>query len=201
MSGAKGVKIADVDLPNSLKPGDRATARIDATNTSNFIAPWDDDRCNSGNVGLLVEGVLVGPDGEEHVGDTVCAEQHDIVASYEVTSEVSFEAPQTEGTHRFEAYVRTAETGKESSRVSESIDVYRDSNDAPEEAPDDDSNTGNPFNLPDPSDSTGPGEGVLAGLWEIVPTWGWGLGAIVLAGVAYTYTRPLWSIVGGVMPA
>ena len=199
MAGAKGVKIADVDLPDSLRPGDRATARIDATNTSNFIAPWDEDRCNSGNVGLLVEGVLVGPDGEEHVGDTVCAEQHDIVASYEVTSNVSFEAPHAEGTHRYEAFVRTAETGEESSRVSESVDVYRDSDDAPEEAPDDDSNTDNPFNWPDPPDPTDPGSGLVGNLWEIVPMWGWGLGAIVLAGVAYSYTRPLWSIVGGVV--
>ncbi|TKX70955.1 hypothetical protein [Halorubrum sp. GN11GM_10-3_MGM] len=153
MAGAKGVKIADLEVPESLRPGDRATARIDATNTSNFIGPWDPDKCNDGNVGLLVEGVLVGPNGEEFVGDTVCAEQHDIVTSYEVTSDVPFEAPETEGTHRYEAYVRTAETGEESSRVSESIDVFRDEDDAPEEPPDDDNNTDNPFNLPDPSGS------------------------------------------------
>lgn len=139
MSGAKGVQVSEVDLPESLKPGDRATARIDATNTSNFIGPWDDDRCSKGNnYGIRVEGVLIGPNGEEYVGDTVCAPQHDIVASYEVTSRVSFEAPETDGTHRYEAFVRTAETGEESGRVSGSVDVFEDAEDAPEEPPEDD---------------------------------------------------------------
>lgn len=139
MSGAKGVQVSEVDLPESLKPGDRATARIDATNTSNFIGPWDDDRCSKGNnYGIRVEGVLIGPNGEEYVGDTVCAPQHDIVASYEVTARVSFEAPETDGTHRYEAFVRTAETGEESGRVSGSVDVFADAADAPEEAPEDD---------------------------------------------------------------
>ncbi|SFR59729.1 MULTISPECIES: hypothetical protein [Halorubrum] len=138
MPGAQGVQIEDVDLPDSLGPGDSATARIDMTNTSNFINPWNANRCNEGNnYGLLVEGVLVGPDGEEFVGDTVCAKQHDIVASYEATSEVTFEAPERDGTHRYDAFVRMAETGEESSRLSESVDVYGDSGDAPEEAPDD----------------------------------------------------------------
>jgi|GEM_PF-2979158 hypothetical protein len=45
------------------------------------------------------------------------------------------------------------------------------------------------------------GLSVLDRIWEVVPLWAWGLGAIVLAGVAYTYTRPLWSVVGGVIPA
>jgi len=137
MPGAQGVQIEDVDLPDSLDPGASATARIDMTNTSNFINPWNANRCNEGNnYGLLVEGVLVGPDGEEFVGDTVCAKQHDLVASYEATSEVTFEAPERDGTHRYDAFVRLAETGEESSRLSESVDVYGDSGDAPEEAPD-----------------------------------------------------------------
>jgi hypothetical protein len=181
MSGAKGVKIADLDLPDSLRPGDRATARIDATNTSNFISPWDPDKCNDGNVGLLVEGVLVGPNGEEFVGDTVCAEQHDIVASYEVTSDVSFEAPETEGTHRYEAYVRTAETGEESNRVSESVDVYRDEADAPEDPPDDDGPTDNPFNLPDFPDPAAPGEGLATRVNLLILAIG-GLGAAYALG-------------------
>ena len=45
------------------------------------------------------------------------------------------------------------------------------------------------------------GLSVLDRIWEIVPLWAWGLGSVVLAGVAYTYTRPLWSVVGGVVPA
>ncbi|TKX86213.1 hypothetical protein EXE43_09595 [Halorubrum sp. SS5] len=132
MAGAKGVKIAALDLPDSADPGDLVTARVDATNTSNFIGPWDPDRCNSGNAGLLVEGVVVGPNGEEHVGDSVCAPQHDIITSYEVTSEVTFEVPERDGTHRYSAYIRTVETQKESSRLSESIDVYGNGSDAPE---------------------------------------------------------------------
>lgn len=138
MAGAKGVEIAALDLPESLRPGDTATARIDCRNMSDWISPWDADRCNSGNVGLLVEGVLVGPNGEEWVGDAVCAEQHDIVASYEATSRATFEAPESDGTHRYEAYVRTVETGEESNRVSASVDVYADEEDAPEEAEEDD---------------------------------------------------------------
>lgn len=137
MAGAKGVEISNVDLPSSLNPGDRATARIDARNGSNWISPWDDDRCSGDNVGLLIEGVLVGPNGEEFVGDTVCAEQHDIVISYEATSRVTFTAPETPGTHRYEAYIRTAETGEESSRVSASVNVYANEEDEPTEAPDD----------------------------------------------------------------
>ena len=133
MAGAKGVKIAALDLPDAADPGDQVTARVDATNTSNFIGPWDPDRCNSGNAGLLVEGVVVAPDGEKHVGDSVCAPQHDIVTSYEVTSEVTFQVPEQDGTHRYDAYVRTVETQEESSRLSESIDVYGDGSDAPEE--------------------------------------------------------------------
>ena len=59
MPGAQGVQIEDVDLPDSLDPGASATARIDMTNTSNFINPWNANRCNEGNnYGLLVEGVL-----------------------------------------------------------------------------------------------------------------------------------------------
>ncbi|MUW13926.1 hypothetical protein GJ633_04060 [Halorubrum sp. CBA1125] len=138
MTGAKGVQISNVDLPDSLNPGDRATARIDATNTSNWISPWDQDRCNEGNnYGLLIEGVLVGPNGEEHVGETVCAEQHDIVASYEATSRVTFDAPETDGSHRYEAFIRTAESGEESSRVSKTIDVYGDDSSEPVDPPDD----------------------------------------------------------------
>ncbi|EMA57165.1 hypothetical protein C469_15573 [Halorubrum lipolyticum DSM 21995] len=171
------------------------------TNTSNFINPWNANRCNEGNnYGLLAEGVLVGPNGEEHVGDTVCAKQHDIAVSYEATSEVTFEAPESDGTHRYEAYVRMAETGEESSRISESVDVFADEEDAPEEAPEDDEGSAWPGGGSG-DDGGGVSLSLLDGLWEIVPTWGWGLGAIVLAGVAYTYTRPLWSIVGGVMPA
>ena len=142
MAGAKGVKIAALDLPDAADPGDQVTARVDATNTSNFIGPWDPDRCNSGNAGLLVEGVVVAPDGEEHVGDSVCAPQHDIITSYEVTSEVTFQVPEGDGTHRYDAYIRTVETQEESSRLSESIDVYGDGSDVPEESGGDDDLSG-----------------------------------------------------------
>lgn len=36
---------------------------------------------------------------------------------------------------------------------------------------------------------------------EMIPLWAWGLGAIVLAGVLYTYTRPLWTLAAGVVPS
>lgn len=170
MAGAKGVEIAGVDLPDSLNPGDRATARIDATNTSNFIGPWDDDRCNSGNVGLLIEGVLVGPDGEEWVGDSVCAPQHDIVQSYEVTSRVSFEVPDRDGTHRYEAYVRTANSGEESSRVSGSVDVFRNEEDAPEEAPEEENDAGGWFGTGDTPDGPGSSPFEFGGAFENVDT-------------------------------
>lgn len=157
MSGAQGVQIEDVDLPDSLKPGDRATARIDMSNTSNFINPWNANRCNEGNnYGLLVEGVLVGPNGEEYVGNTVCAKQHDIVTTYEATSRVSFEVPDYEGTHRYEAYVRMAETGEESNRVSESINVFEDEEDAPVEASEDE---GDALAWYDPGSGDGSGDG------------------------------------------
>lgn len=154
MSDAKGVEISGLDLPNSLDPGDNATARITFKNKANWISPWDDDRCSASNVGLLVEGVLIGPNGEEHVGDTVCAEQHDIIFSYEGTSRVSFSVPQTEGSHRYEAYVRTAETGEESSRVSQRIDVFHNEEDEPAEAPGGD---GSPW--PDDWFTDGDGDG------------------------------------------
>jgi len=137
MAGAKGVEITGLDIPELLQPGETATARIDATNGSNWISPWDDDRCAGGNPGLLIEGVLVGPRGESTTGSTVCAEQHDIVVSYEATSEVTFTAPDEPGTYRYEAYVQTAETGKTSSRVSTDVDVYGAGDDAPTETPDD----------------------------------------------------------------
>ncbi|OYR38348.1 hypothetical protein DJ82_12230 [Halorubrum sp. Ib24] len=58
-------------------------------------------------------------------------------------------------------------------------------------------------NVPDDAaDAAGDvGLSLLERLWEVVPLWAWGLGSVVLAGVAYTYTRPLWSVVGGVIPA
>jgi len=137
MSGAQGVQVESVDLPELVQPGEQVTARIDMTNTSNFINPFNANRCSEGNnYGLLTEAVLVAPDGEEFVGDTVCAKQHDIAVSYETTSEVTFTVPEEDGTHRYDAYVRMAETGEESSRVSESINVYQNEEDAPEEAED-----------------------------------------------------------------
>jgi hypothetical protein len=42
---------------------------------------------------------------------------------------------------------------------------------------------------------------LLDRLLAMVPTWAWVLSATVLAGVAYTYTRPLWSVASGVIPA
>lgn len=136
MAGAKGVEITGLDIPESLQPGETATARIDATNGSSWISPWDEDRCAGGNAGLLIEGVLVGPRGESTTGTTVCAEQHDIVVSYEATSEVTFTAPEDPGTYQYEAYIRTAETGKTSSRVSAEVDVYGAGDDPPAETPD-----------------------------------------------------------------
>ena len=44
------------------------------------------------------------------------------------------------------------------------------------------------------------GLSLLDRIWEIVPLWAWGLGAIVLAGVAYTYLRPAITAVQGVIP-
>lgn len=44
-------------------------------------------------------------------------------------------------------------------------------------------------------------ESLLKTVLEVVPWWGWGVGAIVLAGVFYSYTRPLWSIAAGVAPS
>ncbi|WP_256402417.1 hypothetical protein [Halorubrum salinum] len=44
------------------------------------------------------------------------------------------------------------------------------------------------------------GLSLLDRIWEIVPLWAWGLGAVVLAGVAYTYLRPAITAVQGVVP-
>lgn len=44
-------------------------------------------------------------------------------------------------------------------------------------------------------------ESLLKTVLEVVPWWGWGLGAIVLAGALFTYTRPLWTIAAGVVPS
>lgn len=153
MSGAKGVQIESVDLPDRMMPGETVTARVDANNTSNFIGPWDDDRCSEGNnYGIRVEGVIVGPNGEEFVGDAVCARQHDIAVTYEATSEVTVTAPESEGTQSFEAFVRTVESGEESGTLREYVDVFADSSDAPDDAPDDDDDDAELPEWIDPSD-------------------------------------------------
>jgi hypothetical protein len=45
--------------------------------------------------------------------------------------------PDRDGSQRYEAYIRTVETRHESSRLSESIDVFDDETDEPVESPDD----------------------------------------------------------------
>lgn len=149
MAGAKGVRISEFDLPeDSVRPGKTVTARIDATNTSNFINPWDKDKCNDGNVGLLVEGVVVAPNGQEHVGESVCAPQHDIVQSYEVTSDVSFEVPESEGVYQYDAFIRTVETQHESSRLTGQVEVFSEDSDGTTEADDDGTDGSSPWSRP-----------------------------------------------------
>ena len=42
------------------------------------------------------------------------------------------------------------------------------------------------------------GLSLLDRIWEIVPLWVWAIAGVAGIGAAYTYTRPLWSVVGGV---
>ena len=55
------------------------------------------------------------------------------------------------------------------------------------------------FDAGDAADQVGDDVGERAGdIWEFIPTWGWAVGVLVVLAAGFTYTRPLWSIVGGV---